>query len=284
LAALGEIGCTIFKTSKEKLETLHASCMRGLLGSLVKAEMHSRSDNLCPCTCQSKTKVARHGSSSYVTTIWRSSYIGTSFAVVEQLDRGLCVEEAGRLPTIMTTTTGQTKVATTSSSKGQGNTGSSKRIAMVAEVEATSNTHMRCWTCGELGHGKKGCPNSKPSDGKNGGQSKTSGNATNSGQRSKPQGQGKATHSPSKCTHPSCGRIGHTEAQCWIKNPQLRPQSFQPQGSGSTSGTNSLEARMGELQNSLALLLAATTKQAPATAESKPAYVASQHPGYDRFE
>jgi len=64
-----------------------------------------------------------------------------------------------------------------------------------------------------------------------------------------------------------------------VKNPQLRPQSFTPQaaqGGGSNSGGNNLEARMGELQNTLALLVAATTKITPVPSSSKL--------GPDRFE
>ena len=207
--------------------------------------------------------------------------LAQAFAIVEQFDRGLCVEEAGRLSSIMTTTTSQPKATTGGLSKGHANPRPSKQVAMAAEETTPVNSRIRCWGCGELGHSKKDCP--KPSDNV-GSPSGSKGKATDRGQQTKTQGQGKPVNSPPKCSHLACGRIGHTEAQCWIKNPQLRPQSFQPQGSGSTSETNSLEARMGELQNSLALLLAATTKQAPATSESKSAHSASKQPGYDRFE
>ena len=207
--------------------------------------------------------------------------LAQAFAIVEQFDRGLCVEEAGKLSSIMTTTTSQPKTITGGPNKGQTNSRSTRQVAMAAEEETPINSRIRCWGCGELGHGKKDCPTSKSSDGK-GGANGGKGKVVDKNQNTKGEGQGKSVSSPPKCTHPACGRIGHTEAQCWIKNPKLRPQSFQPQGSGSTS--NSLEARMGELQNSLALLLAATNKQTSTSSESKPTYTASQQSGYDRFE
>jgi len=46
--------------------------------------------------------------------------LAQAFAIVEQLDRGLCVEEAGRLSSIMTSTTNQTKVVVGSFGKSQG--------------------------------------------------------------------------------------------------------------------------------------------------------------------
>ena len=216
--------------------------------------------------------------------------LAQAFAVVEQLDRGLCVEEAGRLPTTMTTATSQSKTTVAGPSKGQGQGKSSKQVAMAAEVEGATNPNMRCWGCGESGHGKKNCPHKSSSEGKNSGQSTTGGGkggAAGKGQQTKAQDQGKAGNSPPKCTHAACGRIGHTEAQCWIKNPHLRPQSFVPQvtqGGGSTSGGSSLEARMGELQNTLALLVAASAKSTPNVSEPRPSYMSSSQQGQDRFE
>ncbi len=216
--------------------------------------------------------------------------LAQAFAVVEQLDRGLCVEEAGRLSSIMSTTVSQPKVAVGSSSKGQANPRSSKQVAMVAGIEATTNPHIRCWKCGELGHSKKECTMETPSDGRNGGQASgggTKSTAANKGQQTRSQGGPKSASTPPKCSHAPCGRIGHTEAQCWIKNPHLRPQSFLPQasqGGGSSSTGNTLEARMGELQNTLALLVAASTKSATTSSDSKSAYMSSPHQKQDRFE
>ena len=56
------------------------------------------------------------------------------------------------------------------------------------------------------------------------------------------------------------------------------------QGGGSTSGGNSLEARMGELQNTLALLVAASAKSTPNVSESRPANMGSSQQSQDRFE
>ena len=204
--------------------------------------------------------------------------LAQAFAIVEQLDRGLCVEEAGRLSSIMTSTTSQTKTIVGGPSKSQGTPKASKQIAMVAEAEETTNARMRCWNCGLLGHGKRDCPTATSIEGKSGKQATThKGNAamSNKGQQKKTQGEG----TPPKCTYAPCSRIGHTEDKCWVKNPQLRPQSFTPQatqGGGSNSKDNNLEARMGELQNTLALLVAATAKITPTSSSSKP--------GLDRFE
>ena len=82
---------------------------------------------------------------------------------------------------------------------------------MAAEEDAYINSRIRCWGCGELGHGKKDCPNSRPSDGK-GGASANKGKVIDKGQHTRAEDQGKFAHSPPKCTHPTCGWIGHTEA------------------------------------------------------------------------
>ena len=83
--------------------------------------------------------------------------LAQAFAIVEQLDKGLCVEEAGKLSSIMTTTS-SSKAAVAGPSKGQGASKSSKQVAMAAEVEESVNPHMRCWNCGQLGHKKQNCP------------------------------------------------------------------------------------------------------------------------------
>lgn len=132
--------------------------------------------------------------------------LAQGFAIVEQFDRGLCVEEAGRLSSIMTTTTSQPKTITEGSNKGQTNSKSTRQVAMAAEEETPINSRIRCWGCGELSHSKKDCPNSKPSDGK-GGANGGKGKVIDKNQHTKGEGQGKSVCSPPKCSHPACGRI-----------------------------------------------------------------------------
>ena len=86
---------------------------------------------------------------------------------------------------------------------------------MIADVEGATNPNMQCWVCGESGHGKKNCPHKSSAEGKNNGQSAIGGGkggAAGKGQHSKAQVQVKVGNSPPKCTHSTCGRIGHTEA------------------------------------------------------------------------
>ena len=64
-----------------------------------------------------------------------------------------------------------------------------------------------------MGHDKKDFLNSKPSDGKRG-TSANKGKIIKKGQHRRAKGQGKSANSIPKCTHPTCGRIGHSEAQC----------------------------------------------------------------------
>jgi len=81
-----------------------------------------------------------------------------AFAIVEQLDRGLYVEEARRLSSIMTSTRSQTKAVVGGSSKSQGTPKASKQVAMAAETEVIANPRMRCSNCGLLGHRKRNYP------------------------------------------------------------------------------------------------------------------------------
>ena len=56
------------------------------------------------------------------------------------------------------------------------------------------------------------------------------------------------------------------ETQCWMKYPHLRPQPFVPrgnQGGGSPFGGNNMEARLAELQDILARLVAASAQPTP---------------------
>ena len=75
--------------------------------------------------------------------------------MVKQLDRGLCVEEAGRLPTTMITSVNQSKVSIVGPSKGQGNIKPLRQIAMVVNVDVGGNTPWSCWKCGNIEHEKK---------------------------------------------------------------------------------------------------------------------------------
>jgi len=102
--------------------------------------------------------------------------LAQAFAIIEELDRGLCVEEARGLSSIMTSKTNKSKVIVSGSSKRQGTPKASKQIAMAIEVEGTINFCMRCWNCGLLGHGKKDCPTDTLFEDKCGGQVATNKN------------------------------------------------------------------------------------------------------------
>jgi len=148
------------------------------------------------------------------------SYFGSSLkvAIVEQLNQGLCVEEAGQLSSIMTLTMSQNKAVAGGSSKSQGTSKTSKQVTIAAKTEVMANPYMRCWNCRLLGHGKKDCSTNTPFEGKNGGQStikKGDTTMTNKGQQKKTQGRGTLP----KCTYAPYSEIGHTEDKCWVKNP-----------------------------------------------------------------
>jgi len=122
-----------------------------------------------------------------------------------------------------------------------------------------------------LGHGKRDCLTSTPFEGKNGWQlanKKDDTTTTNKRQQKKTQG----TSTLPKCTYVPYSQIGHTKNKCWVNNPTLKPQSFTSQaaqGGGSKFGGNSLEADMGELQNTLALFVATIAKTTPTSSNSK---------------
>ena len=171
----------------------------------------------------------------------------------------------------MTASVNQSKVSIAGPSKGQRNIKTLRQVAMVANVDVGGNTPWRCWKCGNIGHEKKHCPRQSYFEGQH------------VFQKAK-QDERKMTGGPSKCTYAHCGRIGHTEAQYWFKHPHLRPKPFTPQGI-QASGTNSLEARMEELQNSLGLLLAAKSITSSAPSSSTSACTSSVQPlEFDRFE
>ena len=95
--------------------------------------------------------------------------LARAFSLVEQLDHGLCVEEAGRLPSVMTATSGRSNTSTIGSganqdkghhAKGQNPPGGQKQLAsaMSAKEDVPSTSNVKCWDCGEEGHTKKECP------------------------------------------------------------------------------------------------------------------------------
>ena len=66
-----------------------------------------------------------------------------------------------------------------------------------------------------------------------------------------------------RCAYPPCGKPGHKEAHCWMKYPHLRPLSFTTQGNGEEVPLprgRTMEARMAELQDTLARLVAASAQ------------------------
>ena len=164
----------------------------------------------------------------------------------------------------MTALINQSKVSIAGPSKGQGNIKPLRQVAMVANMDVEGNTPWKCWKCGNIGHEKKHCPRQSYFEGQH------------VFQKAK-QAEGKMTRAPSKCIYAQCGHIGYIEALCWFKHPHLRAKSYTPQGI-QTSKTNSLEARMKELQNSLGLLLAASSKTSSTSFSSKSVCTSSVQP------
>ena len=211
--------------------------------------------------------------------------LAQAFSLVERLDQGLCVEEAGRLPSVMTATSGRSDTGTTSGGanqdkghrgKGQNPQGGQKQLtsAMSAKEDVPSTSNVKYWGCNEEGHTKKECPLKVspspppvPRGGQGGGRGKRGGRGQgrpNAPPAPPPYGQGNSTNI--KCAYPPCSKPGHTETQCWMKYPHLRLQPFVPrgnQGGGSSSGGNNMEARLAELQDTLARLVAASAQPTP---------------------
>jgi hypothetical protein len=131
--------------------------------------------------------------------------LAQAFAVVEQLDKGLCVEGVGRLSFVMATTSSSPKATVAGPIKAQGTSKSSRQVAMVAEVKKIVNLRMRCWNCRLLGHDKRNCLSNKSFDGKSGSQPSSGGckaNVTNKSHRAKAQRghNGKYTTKVHSCT------------------------------------------------------------------------------------
>ena len=215
--------------------------------------------------------------------------LAQAFSLVERLDQGLCVEEAGRLPSVMTATSGRSSTGTTGSGvnqdkghrgKGQNPLGGQKQLASAMSAEeddAPSTSNVKCWGCGEEGHTKRECPMKispnpppVPRGGQGGGRGGRGGRGgkgqgrPNAPPAPPPYGQGNDTNV--KCAYPPCGKPRHIEAQCWMKYPHLRLQPFVRrgnQGGGSSSGGNHMEARLAELQDTLARLVAASAQPTP---------------------
>ena len=94
-----------------------------------------------------------------------------AFAIVEQLDRGLCVEEAGRLPTVMIGSTnplrdppsGRPSQPPGCGGEGRGRggiVGVPQPMAAMSTIEDDPQTPaVQCWGCQEEGHTKRECPN-----------------------------------------------------------------------------------------------------------------------------
>ena len=140
---------------------------------------------------------------------------------------------------------------------------------------------VKCWGCGEEGHTKRECPNKpppsqppvprgKPAAGRGGRGGKGSGKPTPPPVLPRPSVEG--TGVSIRCAYPPCGKPGHTEAQCWMKYPHLRPLSFTTQGNGGEVpllGGRTMEARMAELQDTLAQLVATSAQPTPGASSSR---------------
>ena len=159
--------------------------------------------------------------------------LAQAFNLVERLDQGLCVEEAGRLSSMMTTTSGHSNTGTTGSGanqdkrhrgKGQNPQGGQKQLAsaMSAEEDVPLTSNVKCWDCGEEGYTKKECPlkvSPSPPPVPRGGQG--GGRRGRGGRGGRGQGRPNALPAPPpyrqgnrtnfKCVYPPCGKPRHTE-------------------------------------------------------------------------
>ena len=210
-----------------------------------------------------------------------------TFAIVEQLERGLCVEEAGEFPTVMIGSTnpprdppsGRPSQPPSRGSGGRGRGGTTGALQPMAAISAVEDDPqapaMKYWGCGEEGHTKRECPNKPPPSqlpvprggqaiGRGGRGGKGLGKPTLPLALLRPSAKG--TGVGIRCAYPPCSKPGHTEAQCWMKYPHLRPLSFTTQGNGGEvplPGGRTMEARMAELQDTLAWLVAASAQPTP---------------------
>ena len=173
--------------------------------------------------------------------------LAQTFVIVEQLDRGLCVEEAGRLPTVMIGSTnppqdppsGRPSQPPSRGGGGRGRGGTVGAPQPMAAMSVVDNDPqapaIKCWSCGEEGHTKRVYPNKPPPSqplvpqggqaaGRGGTGGKGSGKPTPPPALPRPSAEG--TDVSIRCAYPSYGKPGHTKAQCWMKYPHLRPLSF----------------------------------------------------------
>ena len=161
--------------------------------------------------------------------------LAQAFSLAERLDQGLCVEEAGRLPSVMTETSGRSGTGTIGGGvnqdkghrgKGQNPLGGQKQLASAMSAEeddAPSTSSVKCWGCGEEGHTKRECPMKispnpppVPRGGQGGGRGGRGGRGgkgqgrPNAPPAPPPYGQGNGTNV--KCAYPPCGKLRHIEA------------------------------------------------------------------------
>ena len=154
--------------------------------------------------------------------------------------------------------------------RGRGGTaGAPQPMAAMSAVEDDPQAlAVKCWGCGEEGRTKRECPNKPPPSQPpvlRGGQATSRGGRGGKGSGKPtpppalPRPSAKGTGVSIRCAYPPCGKPGHTKAQCWMKYPHLRPLSFMTQGNGGEAplpGGRTMEARMAELQDTLAQLVA----------------------------
>ena len=85
-----------------------------------------------------------------------------------------------------------------------------KEVALTnAEGTEKNSGGKTCSKCGSPSHLRRDCPKKK-------GNSSTGGGTSN--------GKGGNSNSNIKCNH--CGKLGHKEAACWVKNPKKAPEWF----------------------------------------------------------